>query len=313
MTTTPAWELLTPGEIWRGWWNPDIAGIPALPVLAARGQRSGPTVLITGAVHGDEYEGPAAIHTLFNKLNTSRLAGVVIGLPVVNVAAWEARSRITPADQLDLNRLFNHHSLGVKNAAEPSRALAEVIFERFVRPCDVLCDLHSGGVKLIHLPMIGWYADGGEAETIGRTFAQSMHPWRPGTVPGVFSYEAYIAGKISLGAEWGGGAALDPMGAATYAEGLWRMLAHLAGEKVEPQFYDTREQLKGGYQQTQQGGLFAAIARLGQQVTPETTLGRLYSPLGEVVGEIKAERAGTLAGLAHLALLNPGDRMAYIG
>jgi predicted deacylase len=260
-------------------------------------------------VHGDEYEGPAAIHALFNSLNPAKLAGVIIGLPVANVAAWEARIRLSPTDHLDLNRLFP----GDKSAAEPSRALAEAIFTRFVRPCDVLCDLHSGGVKLVHLPMIGWYSDGGEAETIGRTFAQSMNPWRPGPVPGVFSYEAFLAGKISLGAEWGGGAALDPVGAATYAEGLRRMLAHLAGETVEPHFYDTREQLKGGYQQTPQGGLFAASAILGQPVSPETTLGILYSPLGEVVGEIKAERAGTLAGLAHLALLSPGDRMAYLG
>src|SRR3954470_4698365 len=121
MTSTPLWESLRPGETGRDWWDPEIDGVPALPVLSARGQRSGPTVVITGAVHGDEYEGPAAIHALFNSLNPAKVAGVVIGLPVVNVAAWEARSRITPMDRLDLNRLFP----GVKNAAEPSRALAE--------------------------------------------------------------------------------------------------------------------------------------------------------------------------------------------
>jgi predicted deacylase len=308
-TTSRFWERLAPGETARGWWQPESSRVAALPVLAARGQRSGPTVTITGAVHGDEYEGPAAIHALFNSLDTAHFSGLVIGLPVVNGAAWEARSRISPLDQLDLNRLFP----GERESSEPSRSLAEVVFENFVRPCDVLIDLHSGGAKLIHLPMIGWYMDGGEAERLGRSFLQAMHPWRPGPVAGVLSYEAHRAGKLSIGAEWGGGARLDPAGAAGYAEGLRRTLAHLAGESPDPHFTDTREQLVGSYQQTAQGGLFHAVAELGSEVTGESTLGYLYNALGEMVGEIKAERAGTLAALAHLAWLGPGDRMAYIG
>ena len=308
MTTRP-WEQLVPGATWRGWWKSNYDELPALPVLAARGPRDGPVVVITGAVHGDEYEGPAAIHALFNTLNTSTLAGTVIGLPVVNMAAWAARSRISPRDGLDLNRLFP----GAPGSGEPSRILAEIVFEEFVRPCDVLIDLHSGGVKLIHLPMIGWYVDGDEAERLGRTFAPEMHPWRPGTVAGVLSYEAHCAGKVALGAEWGGGARLDPAGAAGYADGLRRTLVHLAGETPEPHFVDTRPQLQGSYQATETGGLFHAVAALGAQVTPDSTLGHLYTALGEHVGEIKAERSGTLAAVAHLAWLDAGDRMAYIG
>ncbi len=174
-TTSRFWQSLAPGSAQRSWWEPAIIDVPALPVLAARGQRSGPTVVITGAVHGDEYEGPAAIHALFNDLDLAQLAGVVIGLPVVNGAAWEARSRISPGDRLDLNRLF----AGTKGD-EPSRILAEVIFETFVRSCDVLIDLHSGGAKLVHLPMIGWYGDSSEGERLARSFAQGMMPWRTG-------------------------------------------------------------------------------------------------------------------------------------
>ncbi len=309
MTQAHWWQALTPGEVRRAWWQPDATAIPPLPVLAARGHRPGPTVVITGAVHGDEYEGPAAIHALFNSLDTSQVAGTVIGLPVVNGAAWEARTRTSPLDSLDLNRLFP----GTAAAGDPSRALAEAVFNHFVQPCDVLIDLHSGGAKLVHLPMIGWYVDGGEAEQIGRSFCQEMHPWRPGTVAGVLSCEAHRAGKLALGAEWGGGARLDPAGVAGYTDGLRRTLAHLAGESPQPHFFDSRPALVGSYQATAQGGLFVARATLGQQVTPATTLGELYNGLGERVGTLQAERAGTLAALAHVALLSPGDRMAYIG
>jgi predicted deacylase len=87
----------------------------------------------------------------------------------------------------------------------------------------------------------------------------------------------------------------------------------LAGESPQPAFVDTRPPLRGGYQQTEQGGLFVASVALGDSVAEGSTLGYLHNEFGERVGEIKAERAGTLAGLAHIALLSPGDRMAYIG
>lgn len=304
------WNALAPGEQQRGWWEPGIDRVPAVPVLAASGLRAGPTVLLTGGVHGDEYEGPAAIHALFNRLDMTQLAGRVIGLPVINGAAWEARARMAPTDRLDLNRLFP----GTPDAAnEPSRALAEALFETFVRRCDTLVDLHSGGAKLLHLPMVGWYAGGSEAEQLARSFGSGMAPWLIATVPGVLSYEAHRLGKIAIGAEWGGGARLDPAGVAGYTAGLRRTLAQLAGDSVEAFPLDTRKPISGRYQQTEQGGLFAASVKLGNAVTPASTLGYLSTLLGEPAGEIKAERSGVVAALAHIAWLSPGDRMAYIG
>lgn len=308
--TIQPWELLSPDSTWRGWWQPPIEGIPALPVLAARGRRDGPTVLVTGAVHGDEYEGPAAIHALFNNLDLSELAGRVIGLPVVNVAAWQAHARTSPVDGIDLNRVFP----GTDDAgAEPSRQLARAVFEHFVRPCDVLIDLHSGGARLVHLPMVGWYAGDAEAERLARRFGEGLMPWLIPDVPGVLSSEAHQAGKIAIGAEYGGGARLDPGGVAAYTAGLRRLLALLAGEEPEPAAPDTRRPIAGSYQTGEQGGLFVANVNLGDHVTPATVLGQLYNLLGESLGGVMAERAGIVAALAHRALLGPGDRVAYIG
>src|SRR5690606_1281429 len=95
--------------------------------------------------------------------------------------------------------------------------------------------------------------------------------------------------------------------------GLRRMLAYLAGALPQDVLRDIRKPLSGRYQQTEQGGLFTAHVRLGERVTTDTTLGLLHSPLGELAREIQAERAGIVAALAHMALLAPGDRMAYIG
>jgi uncharacterized protein len=307
-TTRQPWLHLAPGTALRTWWDSTIPDIPPLPVLAARGRRDGPMTVLTGGVHGDEYEGPAAIHALFETLDLDALAGVVIGLPVVNVAAWRAHSRVSPLDGLDLNRIFTN---GGSVGPEPSRRLGEALFATFVRPCDVLIDLHSGGVRLVHLPMIGWYEGNERAETLARIFGEGLVPWLIPDVSGVLSCEAHRAGKIALGAEYSGGAGLDRAGVAAYTAGLRRLLALLGGDS--PAQMDMRRPIAGSYQTVEVEGLFVPQVHLGDSVTPAAVLGRLYTLLGEVVAEVKVARSGIIAALAHRAWLQPGDRVAYVG
>lgn len=321
------WETLSPAQAKRDWWETGVDGVPAIPVLAARGAGDGPSLVVTGAVHGDEYEGPAAIHALFAALDPARLRGRVLALPVVNRAAWRARQRTTPVDDGDLNRLFpgTIRDAGQdtgpdtdQDAPSPTPALARAIFDTFVRSCDVLIDLHSGGVRLRHLPMIGWYAGNARAEALARRFDPLFHPWLMFDRAGVLSRQAHVAGKVSLGAEWGGGAALDAAGAAAYAAGLRRVLVEL---EMMPRSLlpdaahgpDERDPITGSYQAVDGGGLFVPAVALGQTVAAGDLLGRLHDELGTVTAAVRAERSGIVAALPHLAWIHPGDRIAYIG
>lgn len=304
------WEGLHPGEHYRGWWETGKFDLPPLPVLAVRGVHDGPAVVVTGAVHGDEYEGPAAIQRLFHELESASLAGLLIGLPIVNVTAWQARSRASPLDGLDLNRVFPGPVAGQSSSA--SYALAEAVFTTFVQRCDVLIDLHSGGAKLVHLPMIGWYTGDAAAEHLARTFDPALHPWLIPDRAGVLSCEARRAGKVALGAEWGGGARLDNLGVRAYVAGLQRLLATVAGKPAKL-VADQRLPIAGSYQEVEAAGLFVAEVALGATVTAGDRLGVLYDPLGQIVATVRAEWSGRLAALAHVALLDAGDRVAYIG
>ncbi len=309
MTNNP-WAQLGAGEQWRGWWQAADPDLLPLPVLAARGASDGPTTLLTGSVHGDEYEGPAAIHHLFNTLDLGRLRGRVIGLPIVNVAAYRARSRTSPVDGVDLNRTFPGTTAGQPSL---SYRLAHHIFATFVEPCDLLVDLHSGGAKLLHLPMVGWYAGDETAERLARTFHPALHPWLIPDREGVLSYAARCAGKVAIGAEWGGGARLDNQGVAAYVAGIAQLLTTFADPRHPVSELDQRPPIAGTYQEVQAGGLFVADVALGNQVQQGDTLGRLYDELGVEVAVIVAERAGLVAALAHNALLDLGERVAYLG
>src|SRR5947209_7577025 len=70
-------------------------------VLAGRGE--GPHLLITGGVHGDEFEPMAAVRRLLREIDPARLRGRITFVPVVNEPAFE-RGRRTAEDGLDLAR-----------------------------------------------------------------------------------------------------------------------------------------------------------------------------------------------------------------
>ncbi len=309
------WELLAPGERWRGRWETGVPNSLALPVLAARGHGDGPCLLVTGAVHGDEYEGPAAIARLFRELPQPLERGRLVGLPVLHGAARAAHSRVGPVDGVDLNRVFP----GSREPNAPATtALAHAIFETFARRCDVLIDLHSGGVALIHLPLAGWYSGGsGAAERLARGFGPAFSPWLLPVVPGVLSAEAHRAGKVALGAEWGGGARLDPAGVAAFTQALHRVLVTLemlpAMEAAGEPPFDARAPIAGDYQTTPAGGLFCPAVQLGDRVLAGALLGTIEDHWGEAAAEIRAEREGIVAGLPHRPLLHAGDRVAYVG
>lgn len=332
------WEALQRGERWRGRVDTGIAELPPVPVLAARGKLDGLRVAVFGAVHGDEYEGTAAIHTLFEALtpdDLDELGGLLVGVPVANGAAWAARRRTTPQDGLDLNRSFP----GAEAMDAPiTHRLAYFLFQTFIAPADVVIDLHSGGVRLMHVPMVGWGAgseqpseDGvaghakdpakdratdqatDRAEALTRIFGLDFYPWQVGATAGVLTHEATRAGKIALGAEWGGGGSLDRAGMGAYAEGL-RRLWHALGPSA-PWSYemDTRPPLVGDYAATPVGGIFHPAVHLGAQVEKGAPLGVVVDDLGEELAVLASERSGMIAGLAHLGRIEAGERFVYVG
>ncbi|MCB2012824.1 MAG: succinylglutamate desuccinylase/aspartoacylase family protein, partial [Geminicoccaceae bacterium] len=66
----------------------------------------GPTALLTGANHGDEYEGPIALQRLSRELDPREVNGRVIIVPFMNMPAFLAGRRTSPFDGGNLNRSF---------------------------------------------------------------------------------------------------------------------------------------------------------------------------------------------------------------
>lgn len=295
-------------RLWAPAGSPDLA---ALPVREIIGRTPSPHLLVTGGVHGDEYEGPAALETWFGQLDPAALAGRVTLLPVVNVAAWNARQRRTPTDDADLNRAFPGDPAG-----GPTARLAHAVWRTFIAPADAVIDLHSGGIAFMHAPLAGIYAGAGAtARKMATCFDARFRAWIVPDCPGVLSREAHRAGKHVAGVEWGGGGALDPLGVSALLDALNRCLGVLGLTQVAgtQAGTDVRPPVAGDYETAPAAGIFSALVSLGDEVAAGALIGTLVNPLTGTTTPVLAPRAGQIGGLAHRAWLEAGERAFYLG
>ncbi|MBN2797783.1 MAG: succinylglutamate desuccinylase/aspartoacylase family protein [Deltaproteobacteria bacterium] len=95
---------------------------PTLPVHVLQAAEPGPTALVEGGIHGDEVAGVHAISELLEEGYAPR-RGRLILIPVMNPAAYRARTRAAPGG-LDMNRVFP----GDPSAPEVERRQAHALF-----------------------------------------------------------------------------------------------------------------------------------------------------------------------------------------
>ena len=113
-----------------------------IPVLICRGEEDGPVLWINGATHGDEPEGALSIFKLFAGLRPADLRGTVVGVPAMNVPAFEAGKRGDPLDTFshDMNRIYPGRPDGY-----PTERAAWAHWQAMRDACDLQIAIHSGG------------------------------------------------------------------------------------------------------------------------------------------------------------------------
>ncbi len=114
-------------------------GTVEIPITVVK-NGSGPTVLFTGGVHGNEYEGQIAVSRLALDLDPAAVQGRVIMMPMVNVPAALADTRLSPVDDWDINRCFPGDPRGTF-----SPMLAHFLDAVILPMVDVSVDLHTAG------------------------------------------------------------------------------------------------------------------------------------------------------------------------
>lgn len=278
------------------------------PLIILQGILAGPTIALVAGIHGDEYEGPAALWKLSAQIDPSTLTGRVLIVPIANPPAFAAGTRTSPIDHENLARIFP----GDPNSTISHR-LAAALMSTVVDQADVLIDSHSGGVRLSFVPVAGFYEGGAispEAAKKSLQIAKQMglaFLWQLPQVPGVFSYEAAIRGVAVCGAEIGGRGNCLAQDAANYLGAYFSVLASQGMIDPKHKRPETTACFEGDWEKTTRAGYLETVVALGDRVVQGQPVAYIYSLFGELVQEFHAEYDGRVMAVRHLNTVQAGD------
>jgi predicted deacylase len=278
-------------------------------VHVRRGRESGPVLLLTAGLHGDELIGVEILRRLIQSNDLRSLKGDLIIVPVVCMPAFLARSRYLP-DRRDLNRLFPGSPDGSLGAR-----LAHAFANEVVVRCTHSIDFHGGAVGRPNLPQIRVTPGDVEAADLARAFSPPVII-ETGLREGSLRHHLRSRGIPSLLFE-GGEAFRLPADAVRIGLrgvlGVMRRLgmipARIGGKPAPtaPLFARSTRWVRAP-----QGGLVLYETDLGKVVAPGTRLGVVADPFGRHETVVHSEVSGLVIGISREGHADEGDALFHL-
>ena len=297
--------------------NDSAWGSVMIPITVVK-NGEGPTALLTGGNHGDEYEGPLALFDLANTLKPDRVSGRVIIVPAMNYPAFRAGTRTSPIDGGNLNRTF---------PGRPDGTVTEKIadyFERVLLPhADCVLDFHSGGRTLEFLPFAAAHVLPDKMQE-DRCFAAVKAFGAPYSMrmleidaAGMYDTAAENLGRVFVTTELGGGGTSRPGTVGIARRGLNNFLVHcgvIAGEVVPAETVWLDMPSGDCFTFSEDEGVFESLVELGEKVAHGQPLVRIYPAgrTGVAPVELSARMDGILAARHFPGLVKCGDCAAVV-
>ncbi|MFN0076682.1 MAG: succinylglutamate desuccinylase/aspartoacylase family protein [Prosthecobacter sp.] len=286
--------------------------------IVARGK--GPTVLVLGGNHGDEYQGQIAIMKLARVLTPEMVAGRIILIPSLNLPAARAATRLSPLDSMNMNRAFPGDAEGPVTS-QIAHYLRTVLFPI----SDVVIDIHSGGRSMEFVPCSHMHLVP-DREQRARMFA-AMLAWGTefcfiyadiaGT--GLLPVEAENQGKLVITTELGGGECVPASVHRIAQSGLKNVLIHVGAliGREQPRKAPaiiTQATNREDYILAPESGIFEVTVDLGAKVKKGQIVGYIHhlERPDRTPEEIVAQSAGYLITMRAPCLTQQGDCVAVI-
>jgi predicted deacylase len=298
-------------------------GTIEIPLIVVR-NGAGPTVLLTGGVHGDEYEGQIAISRLARELDPAEVQGRIIMLPALNIPAVTNDTRLSPIDNRDLNRCFPGDPRGTF-----SEMLAHFIDSVILPMVDVSIDLHTAGHSMESALSTNMHYLADEAAR-ARTMAAAAAFGAPYNVVfwgvdegATLTSSVERRGILSLGTELGGWGRVNVEGVRIGERGIRNVLKHLEVLEGVPETSQrdgspgTRHMMVRDsecYSFAPAAGLFEPKHVAGETVAEGQTAGFLHfvEDIDRAPIEIRYRRSGVLWMAAGPGRVQRGDVAAVV-
>jgi N-alpha-acetyl-L-2,4-diaminobutyrate deacetylase len=300
------------------WSRDDSAwGNLMIPITVIR-NGAGPTALLTGGSHGDEYEGPVALVELARTLDPAQVSGAVVIVPFLNYPAFRAGRRLSPVDGANMNRIFPGKADGTL-----TQKIADYVQRTLLPMADVVLDFHSGGKTLDFVPFAAAHAlpdPEHEArchaarDAFGAPYSMTMLEI---DAVGMLDTAAEEMGKVFVTTELGGAGTATARSIAIAKRGVRNVLIHagiVAGE-IDRQPSIRLDMPSGDcFTFADTDGLIEPCVDLGDPVTTGDLIARIHSAVrtGAAPVEYRARLTGILAARHAPGLVAIGDCVGVV-
>lgn len=286
-----------------------------------KARHSGPHVLLTAGVHGDEYEPMIAAGELTRELPEILTSGNVTIVSVVNASAYSVGSRYGE-DHLDLARICPGDSEG-----SVSERNAFYVSE-LIKKADYLIDMHTGGFAFDIYPMAGFSLHP-SPEILKKQQEMALAYNMPviwGTDHRPNGRTLSIARDVNVPAiylEYGGGSGIRNEVVKTYKQGFLNVLKFLKMAEgpvetlsSEGRFWVEDSRSDSGYFQGKMpsplDGIFVSEITPGDQIKKGQRFGRIIDPYTTNSTEILADMDGIVLSVRVLVHVKRGDALGAI-
>ena len=279
----------------------------SLQAQVFRSKTDGPTVLITGGIHGDEINGVEIVRqTVKSGLYSNLKCGTVIAIPLVNIYGFINFSRDLP-DGKDVNRSFP----GSKDGSLASR-VAYVISNEILAHVDLGLDFHTGGSSIYNYPQVRAYKNDSKSLELASIFNAPL-TIETGLVGKSLREESHELGIPMLVFEGGESLRLDDYSITEGINGIKRVLFHhkMIGENIGNQNSEIIKKHK--WLRASSAGIFIPKKKTGDYFKTGDLLGIITNPYNQFEDQIIAEQNGFIFGHDNKPVVNQGKALFHIG
>lgn len=280
-----------------------------MPVHVIRGQKPGPRLFVSAAIHGDELNGVEIIRRLLKQPALNKLHGDLIAIPMVNVYGIIHHSRYLP-DRRDLNRSFP----GSKSGSLAAR-LADLFMTEIVVKCTHGIDLHTGAIHRSNLPQIRANLDDAETLLLAKSFRVPVL-LNSNLRDGSLRESATARGIPMLLYEAGEALRFNEVSIRAGLNGILEVMRHLemlAARKtqkhtaIEPFVARSSKWIRAPG-----SGIFRAAISLGEKVKRNDVLGVINDPVATLETPVISPCNGLIIGRTEIPLVHEGEAIYHI-
>lgn len=281
-----------------------------VPIIVERSQESGPILLITSGIHGDEINGVEIVRQLISKNINKPKKGTIICIPVLNIFGFLDMKRAFP-DGRDLNRVF---------PGNPRGSLASRFAYQFVKKilpvADLCLDFHTGGASRFNAAQVRI----DPLDKISTEYARIFNaPFTLHSKTIAKSYRATCtrANKPVLLFEGGKSKVSNKNIAREGVQGTMRVLHHL--EMLDDLFIEKIKNkppsiniIKTKWKRAKFSGLLHTKVKCGEHLTEGQHIATITDPYGKFKHFVKAGNSGYVINVNEASLVYQGDAIFNI-